>query len=139
VGPSRKSFLAQTTDPHAANYWDVVLDLPRTQSVRMEAVDNAYSLYEMVDGGVGACHVGRIYHPVLPGTGGGNLQVFGTQGNLLFGAGYTASIISTRKDLLPQVGADGWFHIPLRGDLSKAKWPQPPRQFQLYPIHPALY
>ena len=126
-------FLAQATDPHAANYWDVVLDLPRTQSVRMEAVDNAYSLYEMVDGGVGACHVGRIYHPVLPGTGGGSLQVFGTQGNLLFGAGYTASIISTRKDLLPQVGADGWFHIPLRGDSSQAKWPQPvPGGFNYY-------
>ena len=126
-------FLAQVTDPQAANYWDVVLDLPRTQTVRMEAVDNAYSLYEMADGSVGACHVGRIYHPVLPATGGGSLQVFGTQGNLLFGAGYTASIISQRKDLLPQVDADGWFHIPLRGDSSKARWPQPaPGGFNYY-------
>ena len=29
-------FLAQATDPDHANYWDAVLDLPRTQRVRME-------------------------------------------------------------------------------------------------------
>ncbi|MBN1138907.1 MAG: Gfo/Idh/MocA family oxidoreductase [Anaerolineae bacterium] len=126
-------FLSQAADPDQANYWDVVLDLPRTQPVRMEAVDNAYSLYEMVHGGVGSCHVGRILHPVLPGTGGGALQVFGTAGNLMFGAGYTASIISTRKDLLPHVDADGWYHIPSRGDRSQAKWPQPtPGAFNYY-------
>ncbi len=126
-------FLAGVTDPDHANYWDVVVDLPRTQHVRMEAVDQAYSLYEMVNGSVGTCHVGRIYHPVLPGTGGGALQVFGTDGNLLFGAGYTASIISEHKDLLPHVDADGWFHIPVRGDRSKAKWPQPtPGAFNYY-------
>ncbi len=126
-------FLAQVTDPDRANYWDVVIDLPRTKPVRMEAVDQAYSLYEMVDGSHGACHVGRIYHPVLPGSGGGSLQVFGTDGNLIFGSGYMASIISTHKDLLPQVDEDGWFHIPLRGDRSKAKWPQPvPGAFNYY-------
>lgn len=126
-------FLAQVTDPDRANYWDVVVDLPRTQPVRMEAVDQAYSLYEMADGSHGACHVGRIYHPVLPGSGGGSLQVFGTDGNLIFGSGYTASIISTHRDLLPQVDDDGWFHIPLRGDRSKAKWPQPvPGAFNYY-------
>jgi len=118
-------FLSQATDPQKCNYWDVVLDLPRTQRVQMEAYDNVYSIYEMVDGSIGTCHVGRIHHPVLPGTGGGSLQIFGTHGNLIFGAGYTASIISRRKDLLPQVDADGWFHIPARGDASKAKWPQP--------------
>ncbi len=127
------AFLAAATDPDDANYWDVVLDLPRTQPVKMKAVDNAYSIYEMVDGSVGTCHVGRIFHPVLPGTGGGSLQVFGTEGNLLFGAGYTASIISTRTDLLPHVDDDGWFHIPVRGDSSKAKWPQPtPDSFNYY-------
>lgn len=126
-------FLAQVTDPNQANYWDVVLNLPRTQHVRMEAYDNVYSLYEMVNGSIGTCHVGRIYHPVLPGTHGGSLQVFGTEGNLLFGAGYTASIISRKKDLLPQVDADGWYHIPLRGDVGKAKWPQPmPGAFNYY-------
>ena len=126
-------FLAQVTDPDHANYWDVVLDLPRTQHVRMEYYDNVYSLYEMVDGSVGTCHAGRIFHPVLPGTGSGSLQIFGTEGNLLFGAGYTASIITRRRELLPNVDADGWYHIPVRGDASKAKWPQPtPGAFNYY-------
>ena len=126
-------FLEGVTDPEQANYWDVVLDLPRTQHVRMEAYDNVFSLYEMVDGSIGACHAGRIFHPVLPGTGSGGLQIFGAEGNLLFGAGYTASIISTKRHLLPQVDTDGWFHIPLRGDVSKAKWPQPvPGGFNYY-------
>ncbi|MEZ4869747.1 MAG: Gfo/Idh/MocA family oxidoreductase [Caldilineaceae bacterium] len=126
-------FLSHATDPKQANYWDVVVNLPRTQQVRMEAVDNAYSLYAMGNGAVGACHVGRIFHPTLPGAGGGSLQIFGTEGNLIFGAGYTASIISTRKELLPQVDDDGWYHIPLRGDRSKAKWPQPtPGAFNYY-------
>ena len=126
-------FLAQATDPDDANYWDVVVDLPRTQPVRQEAVDNAYSLYEMADGSFGTCHVGRIYHPILPNTGGGGLQVFGTEGNLIFGAGYSASIISKKKELLPEVSDDGWFHIHPRGDSSKAKWPQPtPGAFNYY-------
>lgn len=126
-------FLAQVSDPDHANYWDVVLGLPRTQHVRMEYYDNVYSLYEMVDGSIGTCHAGRIFHPVLPATGGGSLQIFGTQGNLLFGAGYTASIISKRTELLPHVDADGWYHIPVRGDTSKAKWPQPtPGAFNYY-------
>ena len=126
-------FLAGVTDPHDANYWDVVVNLPRTLPVKMEAVDNAYSLYEMADGAQGACHVGRIFHPVLPKTGGGALQIYGSEGNLLFGGGYSASIISTRKDLLPSVDEDGWFHIHPRGDFSKAKWPQPvPGAFNYY-------
>lgn len=126
-------FLSQATDSDNANYWDAVVNLPRTQRVRMEAVDNAYSLYEMANGAVGACHVGRIFHPILPGVGSGSLQIFGTEGNLIFGAGYTASIISTHTDLLPQIDDDGWYHIPLRGDRSKAKWPQPtPGAFNYY-------
>lgn len=126
-------FLQQATDPNDVNYWDVVLDLPRTQPVRMEAVDQAYSLYEMADGSHGTCHVGRIYHPVLPGMGGGALQIFGTEGNLIFGSGYYASIISSQKGLLPHVDDDGWFHIPRRGDVSRAKWPQPtPGAFNYY-------
>lgn len=126
-------FLAGVTDPERANYWDVVLDLPRTQPVRMESYDNVYSLYEMADGAIGACHAGRTFHPVLPGTGGGGLHIFGTEGNLLFGVGHTASIISRRKDMLPQVDADGWYHIPPRGDGSRARWPQPtPGAFNYY-------
>lgn len=130
---SYDEFLAGVSDPLRANYWDVVLDLPRTQRVRVEAVDNAYSLYEMASGAIGACHAGRTFHPVLPGTGGGALQIFGTEGNLLFGAGYSASIISKRTDLLPRVDSDGWYHIHLKGDSSKARWPQPvPGGFNYY-------
>ena len=126
-------FLAGCTDPDDANYWDVVVNLPKTKRVKMQAYDNVYSLYEMASGVSGTCHVGRIFHPVLPGTGGGGLQVFGTEGNLIFGAGYSASIISTRKDLLPDVSADDWYHIPTRGDRSKARWPQPtPGAFNYY-------
>ena len=126
-------YLSQATDPDHSNYWDVVVDLPRTHPVKTEAVDNAYSLYEMADGSIGTCHVGRIFHPVLPGTGGGSLQIFGTEGNLIFGAGYTASIITNKKELLPSIDDDGWYHIPIRGDQSKAKWPQPtPGSFNYY-------
>ena len=126
-------FLATATDPDDANYWDVVVDLPRTKAVKMQAVDQVYSMYEMADGSTGTCHVGRIYHPVLPGTGGGALHIFGTEGNLMFGAGHAASIISSRRDLLPHVSDDGWYHIPPRGDSSKAKWPQPtPGAFNYY-------
>jgi predicted dehydrogenase len=117
-------FLAQVTDPDKANYWDVVLDLPRSHPVKMLAPDNAYSLYQMAQGGFGTCHVGRTYHPRLPQTGGGSLQIFGTEGNLLMGAGYKASIVSSRKDLLPEVDDDGWYHIPVR-TTGPGKWPQP--------------
>jgi predicted dehydrogenase len=87
----------------------------------------------MVEGGMGTCHVGRIMHPVLPGSGGSAFQIFGTEGNLLFGAGYTASIITNKKDLLPHVDVDGWFHIPVRGDRSKAQFPKPtPGAFNYY-------
>jgi len=118
-------FLSQATDPHNANYWDVVVDLPRTQSVKMEAVDDAYSLYVMANGAHGTCHVGRIYHPVLPKSAAGALQVFGSEGNLIFGAGYMASIITSRKELLPEVAEDGWYHIHPRPTTGPSKWPQP--------------
>jgi predicted dehydrogenase len=126
-------FLAGVTDPQQANYWDVVLDLPRTKHIQVEAVDNAYSLYEMASGGVGSCHAGRTFHPVLPKTGDGSLQIYGTDGNLIFGSGYYASLISKHKKLLPNIEADGWYHLYPRGDFSKAKWPQPvPGGFNYY-------
>ena len=109
------------------------MSLPRTRRVRYEAVDNVYSIYEMANGGVGTCHVGRIFHPVLPQTGGGSLQIFGTDGNLIFGSGYAASIISKHTEMLPRVEADGWYHLYPKGDVSKAKWPQPaPGGFNYY-------
>ena len=36
-----------------------------------------------------------------------------------------ASIITRKKELLPHVDSDGWYHIPHRGDGSKAAWPKP--------------
>lgn len=126
-------FLAEVTDPDNANYWDVVLDLPKTEQVRMGAADNVFSLYEMANGATGVFHVGRPFHPVLPGTAGGKLQILGTEGNLIFGHGHLASIITTRQELLPHVDSDGWYHVPVRGDVSKAKWPQPvPGGFNYY-------
>ena len=126
-------FLSKVTDPDRANYWDVVLDLPRTKHIKVEAVDNAYSLYEMVNGGVGSSHAGRIFHPVMPGAGDGGLQIFGTAGNLIFGSGYTASIISKHKSLLPKVDADGWYHYCAPPAKGPGKWPQPaPGGFNYY-------
>jgi len=126
-------FLSTVIDPHKANYWEVVVDLPRTQKVKMEAYDNVYSLYEMANGAIGACHVGRIHHPVLPGSGSGSLQIFGSDGNLIFGSGYPASMISKHKELLPEIADDGWYHLKQRGDVSKAKWPIPtPGDFNYY-------
>jgi predicted dehydrogenase len=126
-------FLAQATDPGNVNYWDVVLDLPKTEHARMGAADNVFSLYEMANGATGCFHVGRPFHPVLPGAAGGTLQIFGTEGNLIFGYGHLASIISARKDLLPAVSSDGWYHVPNRGDSRKAAWPKPtPGGFNYY-------
>jgi hypothetical protein len=126
-------FLARATDPENVNYWDVVLDLPKTEHVRMGAADNVYSLYEMVNGTLGCFHVGRPFHPVLPGSSGGSLQIFGTEGNLIFGGGHWASIITSKNDLVPRVDSDGWYHIPPAGDVSKAVWPKPtPGGFHYY-------
>lgn len=126
-------FLANVADPDAANYWDVVLDLERSQYVRMESEDNVFCLFEMANDAIGCIHAGRIFHPTLPGVGGGGLQIFGTDGNLICGGGYLASIISRHKEMLPRLDADGWYHVPLRGDPSKAKWPQPtPGGFNYY-------
>ncbi len=125
-------FLAQATSPDDANYWDVVIKLPKTERVAMQAPDNVFSLYEMVSGASGIFHVGRPFHPVLPGKGGG-LEIYGTEGNLFFGGGHMASMISSRRELLPSVDAEGWYHIPERGDVTKAVWPKPtPGSFNYY-------
>jgi predicted dehydrogenase len=128
------AFLERATDPDAANYWDAVLDEPRTATVRMEGPDNVFSIYEMAAGMTGVYHVGRLFHPMPPGSNGGGLEIFGTEGNLVFGRGpHQASLISRRRDLLPSVDADGWYHVPRRGDISRAKWPQPvPGAFNYY-------
>jgi len=126
-------YLAQATDPENANYWDVVVTLPRSQHIHMEAEDNVFSLYEMANGMIGVFHTGRPFHPMLPGAGGGGLRVFGTEGNLVMGYGHFASIISSKKELLPHVAEDGWYHVALLGDSSKAVWPKPvPGGFNYY-------
>lgn len=126
-------FLAQVTDPEQANYWDVVVNLPRTEQVTMGAADNVFSLYEMANGAIGCFHVGRPFHPVLPAVSGSSFEVYGTEGNLMFDNGWFASIISSKRDLLPSVSSDGWYHIPHQGDRSKAVWPKPiPGAFNYY-------
>lgn len=127
-------FLTQATDPYDTNYWDVVFDRPKSQRIPMEAEDNVFSLYEMDNGATGVFHIGRPFHPALPGTAASSgLQIFGTEGNLIFGGGYTASVISAKKELLPKIDDDGWYHIPIRGDHSKAQWPKPvPGAFNYY-------
>jgi len=117
-------FLAQATDPDNANYWDVVVNLPKTEHVITGAPDNVFSLYEMANGWSGVFHAGRPFHPVPKGFMGG-LHIYGSEGNLFMGGGHFASIISTRRDLLPSVDTDGWHRIPVTGDPSKTPWPRP--------------
>jgi predicted dehydrogenase len=125
-------FLSQASGPGATDYWDTVLALPRTEQVPTEAPDNVFCLYEMESGAIGCLHTGRIYHPALTATGGG-LHVYGSDGNLVMGDGHMASVITTRKDLLPEVDDDGWYHVPVRGDVRNARWPRPvPGGFNYY-------
>ena len=104
-----------------------VLDLPRSETHSgSKRSTTLYSLYEMAGGGVGSCHAGRTYHPVLPQTGDGSLQIFGTDGNLIFGLGYCRLDHQQAQASAAQRGG-GWMVSPrsLDGDFSKAKWPQP--------------
>jgi predicted dehydrogenase len=126
-------FLAQATDPQNANYWDVVVKTPRSHPITVEAEDNVGNLYEMANGAIGCFWAGRAFHPVLPGTSSPGFQILGTEGNIVFGGGHAVSVLSTRRELLPRVDTDGWYHIPRQGDLSKAAWPKPtPGAFNYY-------
>jgi predicted dehydrogenase len=126
-------YLSERTDPMDANYWDEVVEAERTQPVKMEAPDNAFSLYEMASGWLGIFHVGRLFHPVPPGLKGGGFEIYGTDGNCIFGHGHFASVISGKRDLLPHADERGWCHFEQPGDFSKAKWPQPvPGGFNYY-------
>lgn len=131
-------FLAQATDLDEVNYWDVVMDLPKTQAVQMEAEDNVFSLYEMESGAIGVFHIARALHPMPVGAAPGGLRIYGTEGNLALGTGgHFASIISNRRALLPldqgHFDDEGWYHIAPTGDHSKAKWPKPvPGAFTYY-------
>jgi predicted dehydrogenase len=76
-------FLAGCTDPDQANYWLEVFNKPRDHAIRNEAPDSVFSLYEMADGSTGVFHTPRIFQPTLKGTGYGDFQVFGSEGNLM--------------------------------------------------------
>jgi predicted dehydrogenase len=127
-------FLESISTPESANYWDYVLDAPRTKRVKMEAPDNVFSLYEMASGWTGIFHAGRMLNPMPRGSNGGGLEIIGTEGNLIFGRNsHEASIISRQRSLLPDFDADGWHHIDSPGDHSRARWPQPvPGGFNYY-------
>jgi hypothetical protein len=119
-------YLKTVTDPDDANYWDVVLDKPKTETITMGADDNVFVLYELQSGFTGVLHVGRAFHPVPKGVDGGGFRIFGHQGNIILGAnGNQASIISTRRDLLPQTDAEGWYHIPAAKQDKPYVWPKP--------------
>jgi predicted dehydrogenase len=127
-------FLHEAKDPQNVNYWDEVMDAPRTERIEMASEDNVFSLYDMVEGWTGVFHVGRPFHPMPKGINEGGLKIFGSEGNLIMDMnGKLASIISTRKDLLPQTDEQGWYTLEPLGDTSKARWPKPiPGGFNYY-------
>ena len=127
------AFLERTTNPEQANYWDTVLKLPRTEHVIIGAEDHVFSSYEMMNGMTGVFHAARHFQPVPKGRAHGGLHIYGSEGNVVLGGGYFASVYSTRKHLLPSIDETGWHRIPLAGDVSKAVWPKPlPGGFNYY-------
>lgn len=126
-----EEFLKQVTDPNDANYWRVVVNEERTKPITMAAPDNAWCTYEMENGAIGAYHVGRLFHPMPRGAVMPGLQIFGTEGNLIFGGPHAVSIISKHKDLLPHTDEDGWYHIDPE-PLPKSPWPIPAKGSWIY-------
>jgi predicted dehydrogenase len=127
------AFLQRATDPEDSNYWDVVLKLPRTEPVTMGAEDNVISTYEMTSGVIGVFQAVRHFHPVPKGRAHGGLEIYGSEGTVVMGGSYFASVYSSNIDALPSMDETGWHRIPLAGDLRKAKWPKPiPGGFNYY-------
>lgn len=121
-------YLQQATDPFNANYWEEVVNLPRSEKITMGAPDLVFSIYEMDNDFTGIFHVGRPFMPVPAGTGAGGLMIFGSEGNMIDG-----SVITKRAELLPEAGPDGWYRVKAKGDFSKSKWPIPaPGSFNYY-------
>jgi predicted dehydrogenase len=127
-------FLAQATDPDDANYWKVVVNLPRTQPVTMEAEDNVFSLYEMDCGAIGMFHIARAMHPLPPGVSNGGFRIFGTEGNLVIGGtDHAASLLTTRRDLGLATDEHGWHHMDDGRTDGPSQWPIPaPGGFNYY-------
>lgn len=105
-------FLGECNDPEECNYWSVVMEKEKTQKTTMGAADNVYSLYEMVNGWIGAFHVGRLFQQALPGVTYGGLEIYGTEGHLVLNTEHLASVCTTRPELLPETDENGWYHIP---------------------------
>lgn len=124
-------YLKQVTDPDDANYWRVVVNEERLKPITMAAPDNAWCTYEMENGAIGAYHVGRLFHPMPKGVVMPGLQIFGTDGNLIFGGPHAVSIISKHKDLLPHTDEDGWYHIDPE-PLPPSPWPIPAKGSWIY-------
>ena len=124
-------FLRGVTDPEEANYWIKVVHEERSQPIRMEAPDNAFCTYEMESGAIGVYHVGRLFHPMPKGVVMPGLQIFGTDGNLIFGGPHAVSIISKHKQLLPSTDAEGWYHIEYERH-PPSPWPVPPKGSWVY-------
>ncbi len=117
-------FLAAATDPENANYWDVVVNLPKTEQVRMAASDNVFSLYEMANGWSGVFHAGGPFHPRPEGLH-GRAAYLRQRGQSLHGRRLLcldhlrpSAICRAQRD------ADGWYRIPVTGDPSKTPWPK---------------
>lgn len=134
-------FLENATDPDEVNYWDVVLNLPRSQHIVAGAPDNAVSVMEMSEGAIGTCYIGRLFQPVPKGFSDGGFKVYGVDGNLIMGMGHFASILTSKRELLPldeahahaYIDPEGWYHMSVLGDLAKAHWPKPvPGGFNYY-------
>lgn len=121
-------FLEGVTDPDHANYWDVVLNLPRTEEVEVGAPDNVLCTYEMDSGYIGVFHATRVLNPAPAGAPGGGFAVYGTDGNLVMDrGGHWATIYTKHPHLLPRVDADGGWHHDRTYDRSKpVAWPKPP-------------
>ena len=77
----------------------------------------------MANGWSGIFHVGRPSTPCRRASWAGCTSS-AREGNLFLGGGHFASIISSRRDLLPSVDADGWYHIPVRATRVRP-WPKP--------------
>lgn len=128
-------YLKKATDPWDANYWDAVVDAPKTDTATMDAPDTYNILYEMQSGWIGMFHVGRPFHPIPKGVRSGSMEIFGTEGNIYFDPrpGIHATVYSTRQDMLDNPDENGWMDIAKEGDLSKGKWPKPtPGGFNYY-------
>ncbi len=132
VPPDRyDEYLMNATDPRNSNYWRVVVEQEKTETVTMAAPDNAWCIYEMENGAIGAYHVGRLFHPMPKGINMPALQIFGTDGNLVFGGPHEVSIITKHTNLLPRTDEDGWYHIEPDA-LPPSPWPIPAKGSWIY-------